>query len=228
MVAYKLLETAAAEDPGAFTDSSGLANDSYIADTLALRPAAPLDDFVIKSNGDVGIGTTTPLSKLHVVGVVSATSFYGDGSQLQNVGLSVTDDTSTNATRYILFDDTTSGSVSSINVSSTKLTYNPSTGELTSTLVTSSSDERLKENIRTIDDPLNKVLSLRGVEFDRIDNGDHQIGVIAQEVEKVIPQVVYGTDTKTVAYGNLVGLLIEALKEQNRRIDELERRLGEG
>ena len=213
------------------------------------------DKFVVTAAGDVGIGTSNPTSKLHIVGglaftdlnvsgistlgtvqissgIVTATSgivtYYGDGSQLQNVGVTVTDDTSTNATRYVLFDDATSGSVSSINVSSTKLTYNPSTGELTSTLVTSSSDERLKENIRNIDDPLNKVLSLRGVEFDRIDNGDHQIGVIAQEVEKVIPQVVYGTDTKTVAYGNLVGLLIEALKEQNRRIDELERRLGEG
>jgi len=70
-------------------------------------------------------------------------------------------------------------------------------------------------------------LSLRGVEFDRIDNGDHQIGVIAQEVEEVVPEVVYGTETKSVAYANLVGLLIEAVKEQNEKIEEQSRKIEE-
>jgi hypothetical protein len=49
--------------------------------------------------------------------------------------------------------------------------------------------------------------------------------VIAQEVERIIPDVVYGDETKSVAYGNIVGLLIEAIKDQNKRIEELERRL---
>ena len=174
-------------------------------------------------------------------GIVTATSgvvtYYGDGSQLSGIsaGLSITDDTSTNATRYVLFDDATSGTITGANVSSTKLTFNPSTGNLVAGgTVTANSDEKLKTNIKTIDNALDKVLSLRGVEFDRIDTGDHQIGVIAQEVEKIIPDVVYPKqpapdyETKSVAYANLVGLLIEAIKEQNQRIDELERRLGEG
>lgn len=93
--------------------------------------------------------------------------------------------------------------------------------------VTANSDETLKENIRTITNALEKVLALRGVEYDKIDSGDHQIGVIAQEVEKIIPEVVYGDSIKSVAYANLVGLLIEAIKEQNQRIDELEKRLGD-
>jgi hypothetical protein len=91
--------------------------------------------------------------------------------------------------------------------------------------VTANSDEKLKENVITIENALEKVLSLRGVEYDRIDSGDHQIGVIAQEVEKVVPAVVYGDEIKSVAYANLVGLLIEAIKEQQKEIDELKKKL---
>jgi hypothetical protein len=91
--------------------------------------------------------------------------------------------------------------------------------------VTAQSDEKLKENVITIENALEKVLSLRGVEYDRIDSGDHQIGVIAQEVEKVVPAVVYGDEIKSVAYANLVGLLIEAIKEQQKEIEEIKKKL---
>ena len=91
---------------------------------------------------------------------------------------------------------------------------------------TFNSDLRLKENIFTIENALEKTLKLRGVEYDRIDNGDHQIGLIAQEVEEVIPQVVYTLESdpdkiKSVAYQNVVALLIEAIKEQQKQIEEL-------
>ena len=89
--------------------------------------------------------------------------------------------------------------------------------------ITANSDEKLKENVITIENALEKVLSLRGVEYDRIDSGDHQIGVIAQEVEKVVPAVVYGDEIKSVAYANLVALLIEAIKEQHKEIEELKK-----
>jgi hypothetical protein len=78
------------------------------------------------------------------------------------------------------------------------------------------SDERKKTNIEPIPNALEKVLQLRGVTFDKIDGDDRRhAGVIAQEVEKVLPEVVY-TDKdgmKSVAYGNVIGLLIEAIKE---------------
>jgi hypothetical protein len=100
------------------------------------------------------------------------------------------------------------------------------TGDITASgTVTAQSDEKLKENVITIENALEKVLSLRGVEYDRIDSGDHQIGVIAQEVEKIVPAVVYGDEIKSVAYANLVGLLIEAIKEQQKEIDELKKNL---
>jgi alpha-tubulin suppressor-like RCC1 family protein len=142
-------------------------------------------------------------------------------------GITVTDDTSTNATRYLTFTSATSGSISTENVSSTKLTFNPSTGDLTvGGNVTANSDLNLKEDIVTIPDALQKVRDMRGVSFSWKENGRKSIGVVAQEVEKVLPELVNETDgVKSVAYGNIIGLLIEAIKEQDKRIDDLERRL---
>ena len=95
--------------------------------------------------------------------------------------------------------------------------------------VTAFSDERLKDNIETIPDALDKVCQMRGVTFNRTDfDGEKQMGVIAQEVEKVIPEVVREDDSedkiKSVAYGNMVGVLIEAIKELKAEVDELKNR----
>ena len=64
---------------------------------------------------------------------------------------------------------------------------------------------------------------MRGVSFDWLENGGSEIGVIAQEVEDVLPDVVNTNEDgiKSVKYGNMVGLLIEAIKEQQAQIDEL-------
>ena len=92
--------------------------------------------------------------------------------------------------------------------------------------VDSASDIKLKRNIKTIDNALDKVLQLRGAEYDRIDkDNQHEIGVIAQEVEKIIPEVVHGEDTKTVSYGNMVAVLIEAIKEQNEVINKMKKEI---
>ena len=89
--------------------------------------------------------------------------------------------------------------------------------------VTANSDIKLKTNIETITNALEKVNQLNGVEYDRIDINDHQIGLIAQEVEKVLPDVVYDNDgTKSVAYQNLVALLVQAIKELNDKVDKIE------
>ena len=87
------------------------------------------------------------------------------------------------------------------------------------------SDRRAKENIQTIDSALDKVLQLRGVYYNRIDDTSkkRQVGVIAQEVEEILPEVVTYCDVNDeygVAYGNLSGILIEAVKEQNRIIEK--------
>jgi len=97
--------------------------------------------------------------------------------------------------------------------------------------VTAYSDERLKDNIQTIENGLETVKQLRGVSFTRndIDDSDENIGVIAQEVEKVLPQVVLTHDDgiKSVSYGNMAGLFIEAIKEQQELIEKLTARIEE-
>jgi len=93
--------------------------------------------------------------------------------------------------------------------------------------VTAFSDVILKDNIDTIDNALDRVKGMRGVFFDRKDNKDRrQTGVIAQEVEPFLPEVVRETKDekkiKSVAYGNMVGVLIEAIKELNAKVEELQ------
>ena len=92
--------------------------------------------------------------------------------------------------------------------------------------VTAFSDERLKTNIQTLDGK--KALQMRGVSFEK--NGEQGSGVIAQELEKIAPELVHTSDddmqTKSVAYGNLVGYLIEAIKDQQKQIDELKEKLN--
>ena len=93
--------------------------------------------------------------------------------------------------------------------------------------ITAFSDARVKENIETIDNALNKVTQLRGVEYNRIGAEERSIGVIAQEVQEVLPEVVReGQDGMlSVAYGNITGVLIEAIKEQQKQIEELKAQL---
>jgi hypothetical protein len=97
-----------------------------------------------------------------------------------------------------------------------------------------SSDERLKDNIELISNPIEKVQSLKGVTWDWNDNADElqqslpNVGVIAQDVEKVLPQLVTDRDNgfKGVDYAKLTGLLIEAIKDQQKQIDELKSKLS--
>ena len=88
------------------------------------------------------------------------------------------------------------------------------------------SSQRWKTNIRTLDHAMDKVRDLRGVSFDWRDQGKHDIGMIAEEVGRVVPEIVdyeaNGTDATSLAYDRLVAVLVEAVKEQDVRIAELE------
>lgn len=86
--------------------------------------------------------------------------------------------------------------------------------------VSAFSDKRIKKDVETISEALQKVISLRGVMYTQKANDQRSIGLIAQEVEKVIPEAVaHVGDIKALAYGNLVGLLVEAVKELNEKVE---------
>jgi len=86
--------------------------------------------------------------------------------------------------------------------------------------VTAFSDMRIKHDIETIEGALAKVSDMRGVYFKRND-GEPGTGVIAQEIENILPEVVKDGEYKSVAYGNMVGILIEAIKELKAEVEKL-------
>jgi hypothetical protein len=93
--------------------------------------------------------------------------------------------------------------------------------------VTAFSDARVKENVETIPNALDKVKAMRGVGYNKIGADTQSVGVIAQELEEVVPQLVHTDEEgmKSVAYGNITAVLIEAIKEQQVQIEELKARL---
>jgi len=147
-------------------------------------------------------------------GTVAANNFVGDGSQLTGTETTVAVNGGANSSLSVLFTGITAGQLTSANTH-TALLYNPSIGTLFATDFDSTSDERLKKNIKPIEGALEKVSKLVGVEFDWINTDKKSIGVIAQQVEEVVPELVHTNSKgyKSVSYGNLAALLIEAIKE---------------
>lgn len=172
----------------------------------------------ITAGTNISISGSTGNVTVNVSGTVS------DATNAVNIA--ITNDTSTNSTHYPTFVSGTSGN-NAQKTSSTKLTFNPSSGLLTSTDYNSSSDKRLKKNIKTYANALQAVTNLRGVSFDWKETGSKSVGLIAQEVEKVIPEVVTTDEAghKGIRYTNLIGVLVEAIKEQQEQINTLKQQI---
>lgn len=152
----------------------------------------------------------------------------GDGSfSFGPAGATISNDGVTDSNFYPTLSDSTSGVLNTATVSSDKLFFNPSSGTLNATSFNSLSDKRSKKNIETLDGALDKTLALRGVSYTFKGTDVDSIGLIAQELEEVIPEVVSTGDDglKSVSYGNIVGLLVEAIKEQQKQIDDLKNKM---
>ena len=183
---------------------------------------------VTNGAGSISIANTGVTSLTAGSGISVSASTGGVTITNTSTGATITDDTTTNATRYILFDDVTSGSLTAVNVSSTKLTYNPSTGTASATVFSATSDERLKDEITIITDALAKIKQLRGVNYKWKDSGFAGTGLIAQDVQKVAAEavVVAPNGDLSVAYGNLLGLLVEGMKDLAAQVEELKLKVG--
>jgi hypothetical protein len=142
-------------------------------------------------------------------------------------GAALTDNNTDSATNYLAFTTQTSGFLTAARVATTTraLTYQPSTGTLSTTLFNETSSISLKENINPITDALEKILSLTGVVYDRKDGSrKNEPGLIAEEVEKIIPNVVSKNSSgepESIAYQRLSAYLIEAIKTLYKEIKEL-------
>jgi hypothetical protein len=139
-------------------------------------------------------------------------------------GLTVSDDTTTDDSYYPIIATATSGNQSTAKVTSTKLYFNPSTGTLSATIYASLSDITKKTNVKNISDASSIVDKLQGVSFDWKDGSGSSYGFIAQDLEKVVPNVVTtGIEgIKSVNYSAIIPFLLETIKEQNIRISKLE------
>ena len=153
-----------------------------------------------------------------------AASAYNKANTAGGGGVVITDDTTTNASRYPILSISTSGTASTGNTSSTKLYFNPSTGTLSSTIFNSLSDENQKTNIQLIPNGLQIVENLKGVTFDFIDGEVPSAGILAQDVEKWLPQLINNENgNKTLNYNGIIGVLVEAVKELSERVKALEK-----
>jgi hypothetical protein len=146
------------------------------------------------------------------------------GNLTGNVTGNVTGNLTGNVTGDVTGDVTGATITLSGNISAVDGTFS---GDVSADDFNSTSDKRLKSNIKPLNDALQKVKQLKGVSFE-MDN-KQKIGVIAQEIQKVIPEVVNTKEDGylSVSYGNIVGLLIEAIKEQQVKIEQLEQKLGD-
>ena len=175
----------------------------------------------------ISAGSTGATGFIGSTGTITAPTGYFNNIYLGGValtsGMTITDDTTTNSSFYPVLEDITSGSATTGKVSSTKLYFNPSTGTLNATVFNSLSDANKKQNIASIQDAVTTVNKLNGVSFEWKDNSLPSYGVIAQDIEEVLPELV-NTDkdgVKSVNYNGIIGFLINAIKEQQVQIDEL-------
>lgn len=175
------------------------------------------------TSGVYGNATFVPVITLgangRVIAVTNTAISSGGGG-----GATITDDTTSSGTRYITMTTQTSGSQSIANTSTTKLFFQPSTGTLSSTIFSSLSDETKKTNINVISGSLNVTENIRGVTFDWTDGTGSSAGLIAQDVEKYLPQLIHIDEngTKALNYNGVIGVLVEAVKELSERVKQLE------
>lgn len=201
---YGITNAVASSEKGA---ASGVAT----LDSSTLVPVAQLPKATDTTLGVVKAGTGVSID---ANGAINVTGGGGGGA-------TITDDTTTNSNGYYpALATATSGSYSTAYVSSTKLYFNPSTGTLNSTEFNSLSDARYKDNIVPIDDPIAKLGLLNGYTFDFMDTQKPSVGLLAQEVEAVFPQLVSsdnGSKRKSLNYQGIIGLLVSAFNESERR-----------
>ena len=141
-------------------------------------------------------------------------------------GVSVSDQTGSASTHYPLLSLNTSGSVTSINTSSTKLSFTPSSGTLSATIFNETSSIALKENLNPIQNALELVEQLQAWTFDRKDGSTSaEPGLIAEEVEKIIPNLVAKDENgnpESISYSRLTAYLIESVKTLSKEIKTLQ------
>ena len=237
---------------GGYVSATGNVNAGNIIITgILVDTTGNLDLQTTAANGNInmtpnGTGVVTVSTQLSAAGKITSGNVaytntdgtsgqvlttYGNGityfSTVSGGGgggsITVSDQTASANIFYPLFGNVTTGTLSTVNTSSTKLTYIPNTGTLNATIFNTTSDENKKTNIETIFNALDIVENLRGVTFEFNDTGVLSAGLIAQDVEKYLPQLISTTENgKALNYNGVIGILVEAVKELSAQVKKLE------
>ena len=235
----------------AFNASTGHTHDGTAAEGAPIEKIGPSQDVVCtasvlrpKTTNAVDLGTTALQYK---------DAFFDGTVKTDSLTVDENATIAGNLTVSGTFTDSGTGTQTTARASlsaGTGISYNNSTGGITCTIdspaevglgnlsnngnnlsgnfvatgnVTAFSDERLKENVQTIEGALDKVAQMRGVTYNyksELNDGQRGTGVIAQEIQQVMPEVVEEGEYLSVAYGNLVGVLIEAVKELKAELEQ--------
>ena len=197
-------------------------NLSQFGSTTSLQLASIISDETGTGNLVFDISPTLTTPALGTPSAIVITNATGTAANVTVGKVTITDETASSSTFYPILSVGTSGG-NAANVSSTKLTFTPSTGLLTSTDYNSSSDMTLKQDFTPIQNPLDIISQLTGFGFTWKESKEKAYGLSAQEVEKVIPEIVKDRPdgTKGINYMNLTAFLIEAIKDLKREIQEL-------
>lgn len=177
---------------------------------------------VIVGNGTNSISTISPGA--------AGTVLTSDGTSWtsQNPPLpTLTNDNSSNTVQYISMVRNISGYQESVYVSSDQLYFNPSTGSLTVTEVNTFSDLTLKTNVEPLANSIEIIRQINPVKFEWKSNNKIGYGVIAQEIENLLPEIVQDSGgIKSVSYMQLIAFLLNAIKEQDQDIQLLKSKIN--
>jgi hypothetical protein len=185
---------------------------------INLSGSAGITNANLENSTISGVSLGSNLASLSFGGFISATGSY-NGSTAISVSVAAT--TANTANSIIVRSpsgDFTAGSIDCANLTATFA--------VTAADINSTSDLNLKTNVNTIENPLDIVNSLRGVSFDWKINGKKSYGIIAQELEQILPDLVTTKDNKSVNYNGLVGVLIQAVKELSVEVEELKKKVS--
>jgi hypothetical protein len=213
-------------------------------------PTTAVEAMTINNNGYVGINCNSPITHLNVNGDIRVREITRFMSETTLAKRTVIIEGDTYNFTFFLYDYDFNGPLSS---NALHLFKYPQTGNGTrifriyeydtnNTLyydgnisandIFAFSDQRLKENIITIDNPIEKIMQMRGVYYNKKDDASktRNVGVIAQEIEAIFPEVIHTSieseHYKTVAYGNMTALLVEGMKAQQSTIQSLQTTLS--
>jgi len=168
----------------------------------------------------------TSLQTIGTAGQALKVNSSGTGLEWGSVGgsINVANEVSVNSSNYyILFTNSSAGNITSTNVATSKLYFNPSTGTVSATNFNSLSDLQEKENVETLKNAVEMLASIRGVRFTWKETGAPSLGVIAQELLQVAPELVTRNEqgVHTVNYAGLNAILIEAMKDLHSQVQLL-------